>query len=58
MRVAVCCSVLEGVAVCWGVLQYVAMFCVLQCINLRRVDIPGKRQTKRDRVRVLLYVCV
>ena len=53
-----CCSVLEGVGVCWGVLQYVAMCCVLQCINPRRADIPGTRQTMRERVRVFLYECV
>ena len=47
MRVAVCCSVLEGVTVCWGVLQYVAMCDVLQCFNPRRADIPGERKRRK-----------
>jgi len=41
-----CCAVLEGVAVCWGLLQYVAMCDVLQCINPRRSDIPGKMKRR------------
>jgi len=47
MRVALCCSLLEGVAVCWGVLQYVAMCGVLQCINPHRADIPAKKKRRQ-----------